>query len=101
MSVEARKARIQGAIVATEVELHALESYMQFPGADLEAARELRKSLRTRLRRQQTSLCSVKLQEILAAQQRVDPLQTDIERQVEAESAAHGPDLGGSRRRGR
>jgi len=96
-----RVARIERALAGTEVELARLRVYIATPGADLEAAYALEASYKASLRRQKASLAAARLQAKMLSEPFVDPLQTDIERQVEAESAAHGPDLGGSRRRGR
>jgi len=100
MKPDVRIAQIEQSISRTEAEIAALDVYLATPGNSSVAAHELRDDLEMKLKRQQRALRVAQLAKRLAAPL-VDPSQTDIEREVEAESAAHGPDLGGSRRRGR
>jgi len=88
-------------VAAIEAEMAELEAQIALHPPKDELERQYDVVNRDRLRHKLLRAKRAQGAALRRAALRGDPLQTDIEREVEAESAAHGPDLGGSRKRGR
>jgi len=95
--MSAKVARIERSIASLEEKIAFLEGIpSKDPESEYTRVGAIAR-LKGNLRRAEESLRITRLLEA----PRVDPSQTDLEREVDAESRAHGPELGGSKKRGR